>query len=568
MDGIDKEIIWHNGFRMFNLPITASRRKISRKFDKIEGMVNLGNKTPHESLPVDDNPAFPITPAPNFLNYQAANNRLNLPRSRFIDEIFWFWPADLDNKKDETITALKNSDAAGALSIWKSSSASNATHNLAVYNHVLAVDYEMANNTSSSESYWRESLKYWSIVLASSDFKALALKRIEQLNDPTIKEDYLDEIFNELPAAILSINAKFAKEYYSRNETSKFEMHLKLIKNSDFDEKAKNEALDDIFDMLYNSVSEKYNKFDEGVYETPEDISKIDGFLDSIRDEVDLLKTHFGDRSNFQLLGDTIALSVKGAYVRVVNKTMETEDVGKVLSIDYKAMSKRFDEIESLAYTENARSNIKENHKTVEEIAELAANNSGASISTGTTTSSSSDSEDAVINKIGKFVTNISNMSMSDAKSYAREVENDLANLSGNHDNISNLFAMSLNAFFNTKARGALEGDVGEFVVGMNDLMGLLKIAEVYATEDKAKKDIRENIDFLKELGATEPGRHQKPSKGSAGTTTSSYTPSSTTTTTTTKSSGGGSNLSTILGCLFWIIIIIVALFFFGVIKF
>ena len=123
-----KNIYLQNGFRIFNMPINAKPNKINNEFSRIEAMKNLNSLDNTESLDVYNNIAFPIEPKPNFLDYQNAKNRLSKPRSRFIDELFWFWPEDLGNKRDETIMALKKVDIDGAVSLWNSSTAANASH--------------------------------------------------------------------------------------------------------------------------------------------------------------------------------------------------------------------------------------------------------------------------------------------------------------------------------------------------------------------------------------------------------------------------------------------------------
>ena len=103
--------------------------------------------------------------------------------------------------------ALRNGDVDEALNIWQSSNSANASHNLAIYNHLLAVDKEVSGPNYAYKKYWREGLKYWQQTLSSNQFKNLALERVRSLNDATLKEDYVEEVFDQLPLAILSINA-------------------------------------------------------------------------------------------------------------------------------------------------------------------------------------------------------------------------------------------------------------------------------------------------------------------------------------------------------------------------
>ena len=531
---INKNIYLFNAFRIFNLPITASQRKVRNEFDNVESVKELGGFGSKESLDVYNNLPFPINPKPNFIDYQNAKNRLNQPRDRFIDELFWFWPEDLNNKRDPTFKALKKADVDGAVSIWQSSSASNAAHNLAVYNHVLAIDNEFGDDGNNKN--WREALNQWHITLSNNDFKSLAIARVQQLNDPTIREDYVEEIFGQLSLAILSINASLANDYLKQNDKSNFNRHLGFINNSSFDDITKQESLQGIFDGLYDSINERYETFDNDRFEKESDISKVERFLDDVSDDLGLLKTHFSSNFQYQSLSDNIAKSVKNKLVNIVNNIFEDVDensISKITSFDFNRIERIFDRIVDMAYGYDVKEDVEQNRNMLKSL-----------------TSQLKDKK--VHDKINEFIDKMENTGIYSAKSYARDMENDLANVDPNNkDNSSDYFAMSLDAYVVTTINKHT-GNLSKIKELKQDLLSLLEIAKRNAVKLESKNKINEDIKTLEEIdklgGLTDEqiAQLQKVMESQSSSTSSS------------GSSSGSGGKSIALGCIIWIVIIAV----------
>lgn len=525
-----KNIYLQNGFRIFNLPINAKPNKINNEFSRIEAMKNLNNLDNTESLDVYNNIAFPIEPKPNFLDYQNAKNRLSKPRSRFIDELFWFWPEDLGNKRDETIMALKKVDIDGAVSLWNSSTAANASHNLAVYNHIMAIDAEIRGDLSSSQGYWRESLKQWHKTLSNDNFKNLTLLRVQQLNDPTIKQDYVEDIFRQFPVAILSINASFANDYYEKHENSNFGKHIELIRNSDFDELTKKQALKGIFDSLYDSVNEKFEAFEKYEYEKQSDIPKIESFLASIKDEIAILQQYFSDDAQFQLLSDNIAKSVKGYYVSIVNRadSFDGFDLDKIKQV--------FKGLVEMAYTISVKQEIENNLEQLEEVMRSVK---------------SSAQDDAIHKRFTSFIENVENRSLPYVKTYSEDMQRELDNSdSPNKEVLSDGFALSLDNFVITYVNQS-ESDIDRVIRNKATLLGFLRTAQIYATSDEVREKVKKDMEFFTEqLPEIEKQKEIIKQLQDSGVDLSSLGSSSSSS----SSSGGGKGGA--IGCIIIIIII------------
>lgn len=468
-----KTIYLQNGFRLFNLPINAKPSKVNSEFNKIEAMINLNDLSKTEPLmDVYQNSPFQISPRPNYLDYQNAKNKLSESRSRLIEEVFWFWPEDLNDKKDPTVRSLKKGDVDGALSVWNSSNAANAAHNLAVYNHVLAVDAEMAGGPSSSQQYWREALSQWYRTLSSGDFKNLVIMRVQQLDDATMRQDYVEEVFSQLAVAVLSINASFANEYYKDGNTSSFGRHIDIIKGSDFDKATKDMALKDIFDSLYDSLNDKFEEFDKQEYSKQSDIPKIERFLASIDDDVTILKQHFSDDAQFQMLSDNIAKSVKGKYVYIVNEADSFD------GFDLDKISRVFRGLVEMAYTVTVKDEIENNLEQLQNIMK-------------------SQGDDKIHKKIVAFLEDIENQTVTSAKRYSRDMQSELDSLdSPNKNDLSDGFAISLDGFVVTQINKA--GDnVSKILSDKDDLEELLRTARRYATDSDTRQKIDKSMEFF-----------------------------------------------------------------------
>lgn len=527
-----KTIYLQNGFRIFNLPINAKPSKVGSEFNKIEAMINLNDLSKTEPLmDVYQNRPFQISPRPNYLDYQNAKNRLSESRSRFIEEIFWFWPEDLNDKKDPTVRSLKKGDVDGAVSLWNSSIAANATHNLAVYNHVLAVDAEVSGGPSSSQQYWREALSQWYRTLSSNDFKSLAMERVHQLDDPTLKEDYVEDVFMQLAVGILSINASFANEYYKSGSTSNFGKHIDLIKGSDFDKASKDMALKGIFDSLYDSLNDKFEEFDKQEYSKQSDIPKIERFLASIDDEVTILKQYFADDLQFQMLSDKIAKAVKGKYVYIVNEADSFD------GFDLDKISRVFRGLVEMAYTVDVKQEIENNLEQLQNIMK-------------------SQGDDKIHKKIMAFLEDIENQTVTSAKRYSRDMQSELDSMdSKNKDDLSDGFAISLDGFVVTQINKA--GDnVSKILSNKDDLESLLRTARRYATDSDTKSKIDKDLEFFTEqLPVLEK-------LAASGVDLSKLADSSSTSSTsrsTSSSSGSGGGKGGAIGCLIIIAIIFIA---------
>jgi len=242
-----------NAFRILQLPVTASPKEISARARQLD----LEDKYGASKQQITGD-SFLISAQDNN-SRREAQQRLRDPELRFIDEFFWFWPLSLNSstEEEEALIAVKEGKISVALSIWKrreveGSEANVSKHNLAVLYHAMALDIEYIETkenrisdkkkTEEKRAYWEKAFSKWHTLLIDEGFWNRVRQRISLLDDPRLTSDTVYRIREGLPAALLSINAQLAVEAVEMNDTPDALYHLRLIRESGFDNTIIDEA--------------------------------------------------------------------------------------------------------------------------------------------------------------------------------------------------------------------------------------------------------------------------------------------------------------------------------------
>ena len=118
--------------------------------------------------------------------------------------------------------------------------------------------------------------------------------------------------------------------------------------------------------------------------------------------------------------------------MNIVNNIFEDVDensISKITSFDFNRIERIFDRIVDMAYGYDVKDDVEQNRNMLKSL-----------------TSQLKDKK--VHDKINEFIDKMENTGIYSAKSYARDMENDLANVDPNNkDNFSDYFAMSLDAY-------------------------------------------------------------------------------------------------------------------------
>ncbi len=232
-----------NLFRVLGLNTDATPKDVQRQQTrrKMQAKLGVGSSNGQHGLALD--------PAPTDEDCRAAMERLTQPRDRVLDEVFWFWPVGVVADKDPALKALEQGDTEQARATWMAQTKTPedgcvATHNLAVLDHLAALDEEARMGASGPDQkeqdrlcdLWLRAFARWKAVLDGEDFWSSVKERVRDLNDMQVPTGFVRRIRGTLPTALLLISAKMACAAAERFDTALAQRHLKLIRETSFGE--------------------------------------------------------------------------------------------------------------------------------------------------------------------------------------------------------------------------------------------------------------------------------------------------------------------------------------------
>ena len=337
-----------NAFRVLGLPVTASPKELSSHIRRLELTEKYGSREQ-----IDDS-FLTLNIAHDRDARREAQQRLLDPELRFIDEFFWFWPLSLNSteENDDTLAAIKQNDIARALTIWghheaEGSEANISLHNIAVFHHAMALDFEhMETQTKEvskqqieeKRSHWQQAFSRWKRLLNEEGFWQRVRERIREFDDPRLTIDTACRIREGLPKALLSINAMLAVEASGMNDPTDMDFHLAIIRQSGFDdaiaEEAKHRAIVPIRDRIKAICLHSA----EEIVNAPERGNKVASSL--ITGTAQLFKTLDSllaeGNSTRESVHDEVALQIRSCLIAFGN---ETEDWRAVLGVAEKSLN-------------------------------------------------------------------------------------------------------------------------------------------------------------------------------------------------------------------------------------
>lgn len=241
------ELYRRNVFRITGLPVDATARQITKRADelKLAGALNHGSDSRKNALS--------IRPEPDSEQIQEALQRLKEPELRLIDEYFWFWPLDdAGSENDPAIKALATGEIPDALQVWQDKendpkSGPNATHNLAVFDHMVAIDWTLiqladptnADAASRAERYWAQAMDRWERVATDDSSWDWIKNRIRIIKDPRLTTGFARRMEAALPEAMDKINAEAALRFAECGDIDAARMHIRVMNQT-------HQGLDDV----------------------------------------------------------------------------------------------------------------------------------------------------------------------------------------------------------------------------------------------------------------------------------------------------------------------------------
>lgn len=286
-----------NLFRVLGLPVNASPKDVQREQNRRRMQEKLGItscSSPCGSLA--------LNPPPTDKDVRAAMERLNRPVDRLLDEVFWFWPVNGDHATDASLEAIKEGNVERATDLWTKHAGQHAegqiaAHNLAVYYHLAALDYEAwltasdlmerepkrlmglwrrplahlkerkekTNEQEHLAELWGRSFAHWKAVLEGEEFWRGVKDRVRELNDVQLTTGLVRRVRGTLPTALLLICAKMAYEAAERSDIASAQRHIKLLREAGFGgglaEEAIREALKPVRTRIKTAIDSAKGKW-------------------------------------------------------------------------------------------------------------------------------------------------------------------------------------------------------------------------------------------------------------------------------------------------------------------
>lgn len=242
-----------NLFRVLGLPVSASTADVRRQQKRLDMERKLGVTSNGTVAGL-----FALVPPATAEDTRAAMDRLADPESRLLDEVFWFWSMKPDAAEDAALRALAAGHAKEAAAVWAAESQKGdrshvALHNLAVLEHLIALDYEAKLAASGLDDksktrlgdLWAKALGRWLETLNSEAFWEDVRLRVRDIDDARLTTGFVRRVRATLPAALLSINAGLAREAAERGDAPTARQHVQCIRDSRFAVEVCDEVLRD-----------------------------------------------------------------------------------------------------------------------------------------------------------------------------------------------------------------------------------------------------------------------------------------------------------------------------------
>ncbi|GLY89684.1 hypothetical protein [Actinoallomurus iriomotensis] len=311
-----------NAFRITGLGMGATAREIRRQAEKLRVAARLGTRSEAVILPLGEPPDDTAT--------QQATQRLRDPVCRLLDELFWFWPAR-DGEEDGGLDALRRSDLDAASQSWEDAGTTVAVHNLAVLNHAQALDHDRFD--ACGRKLWKEAFAYWRRVVSDDTFWKLLESRVREMADPRLTPGTAEQLRAELPAALLSVNARLAVRTAKDDRSDDAAEHVALMRSSGFRAATVDEVLRDAIAPDAARIRALGEKAQQAVRADPRHGAEVTWrFLGQATPLLDLLESLLPEHHPV-LLGarDEVAGRVLPCIVPYVEETDEWQTAGELL---------------------------------------------------------------------------------------------------------------------------------------------------------------------------------------------------------------------------------------------
>ena len=165
--------------------------------------------------------------------YRDRRKRRNDP----VDDFFRLWPEQPGGGRDAGMAAFEAGDPERADTVWDAAGTDVAHHNLAVLNHMLALDADHAVRVAAAK--WRRSYRYWRTIWRSDAFWDLYATRAAGRGEAAARET-ATTVREQLPLVLAGIGARVALRWAERRQSAEMvQAHWQLVEYDGFPEEVR-----------------------------------------------------------------------------------------------------------------------------------------------------------------------------------------------------------------------------------------------------------------------------------------------------------------------------------------
>jgi hypothetical protein len=157
-------------------------------------------------------------------------------RNDTVGDFFWFWSAQPGGGRDAGTAAFEAGDPERADTVWEAAGTDVAHHNLALLNHMLALDADHAVRVAAAK--WRRSYKYWRAIWRSDAFWDLYADRVAGRGEAG--RETAATVREQLPLVLARIGARVALRWAERRQPDEMvQAHWQLVEYDGFPEEVR-----------------------------------------------------------------------------------------------------------------------------------------------------------------------------------------------------------------------------------------------------------------------------------------------------------------------------------------
>lgn len=328
-DVVTPHLYRHNAFRVLGLLANVTAADLLKHQKRLQVMEKLGTGGGGGPTGI-----LPLRPPPDVDALRRAGQRIQDPEMRLMDELFWFWAVDAASPNDDAgILHLKNGEIAAAETLWKKHTklkphAAAAAHNIAVLNHLLALDAELdalaggaAAQNGGRDARWTAALTHWAACWGSDDLWARVTARVRELDDPRLTTGLVRRLRASLPSAMVRMLVKMAVAAARAGRTEEALRYLSYLRSTGLSQGLQQNLFDAELSTLTDSIVETCSGVAAAAKADPSKAHQVaTTLLDNVAPRLSVLRAAVDSTHHFrQVAGDAVANAVLGA-VRVYGR--------------------------------------------------------------------------------------------------------------------------------------------------------------------------------------------------------------------------------------------------------